>query len=813
MGNKRWLILIAVLYITFIGGTAYTANNIILRIFYHVTSTTVIGVWLIRRPSLPRTPLDIFFALYALWLGITTLTSQNSRVSLEQMWAFLIYIFWFYILISLMREGHQRAVFEVLFLAAGVLIIVSLAEFSSWYFGLGFAGFNQGWFSIGGLTNPIPPEWHKLALAMNVSTILGNYVILLLPVVMAWGLSTKKIDYTIGFGMIAIGLALVLFGTGSRGSWGAVVPAIGVLAGFQLLRHEKLKSFIPSKLIILAMISGVVIIAAGIFLFTFQSSNTSDIRRVDMWESAVEIAQDNPITGVGTYQFGTEFRFIRDTSLIQDKLVSAHNLWLNTLAELGIIGLVLLIGVQITFFLLWIRVWSNTESIPQKIRLEGILAALIGYFVHSLIDAFNLGATVLVIMIYVAYVVSRANLPTVKIPALYRWGRYPITAILAIYFIWLIRVDVAELRFLFGLADIVDENYTEALDRIERAQSLDNLSVYDLQYANVLGILADENPDEYLDSAIDHHLSSLEENLTFDIGFANLATLYAQQGNYEQAIIHMTTAADIHPDIWQYWLKLGEYQEELGLEDEAINSYINALELNLEITASAFWDTSTIKQAALATAYESFKPAKQTLLAIYRNWPERAADSVSEIDIYSEIQGYWAIARYEVYAGNLENALSAYDTAIDQSRIASKAELYAERAEVQLQLGNLELAEEDARTAIFLQPIEGSGGYYILAQLALMDDSADDEILNDWLAQAVTPRVVFHEYGGAVYGRLAFLDYLPQMQVAGQGQQAYEPWFLLAERYATDDDPDTDPDEVYEAILKDEPYITLPGNP
>jgi hypothetical protein len=129
---KRPLILAAVLYVTFIGGTAYTANNVILRMVFHLTASAAVGWWLVhlirKKRPLPRTPFDIPLAIYVLLLALAVVASQHVRVSAEQNWVFLMHVLWFYVFVDAMRQGHQRWVMEALFMAAGVFLIVSFVE-------------------------------------------------------------------------------------------------------------------------------------------------------------------------------------------------------------------------------------------------------------------------------------------------------------------------------------------------------------------------------------------------------------------------------------------------------------------------------------------------------------------------------------------------------------------------------------------------------------------------------------------------------------------------------------------------------------
>ncbi len=814
MPFKRILILALVLYITFIGGTAYTANNAVLRIVLHLTATLLATGWIWtlyrQQRSWPRTPLDGPLLMIVIWFGVATLASHNMRVSLEQAWPFLMHILWFYILVDVIRQGQQRWVFEALFMAAGVIIIVSVVEITSWYFGLGFAGFNQGWFQIGGFSLP-PGQRYKLSLALNVSTILGNYAAVLLPLIFGWSLSVERDDHRLGLRLLSLGMLVVLIGTGSRGGLAAFVAAVGLMVGFGLIRWQQTRAVIQPRLILIGMALGILAIGVALILFAMQSDSTSDQRRVDMWEDALDMAEADPLTGVGIFQFGTAYRETRNKDFIQDKIVAAHNLWMNTVAEMGVPGLLLLLWLGGTFGMVWWRQWQ-AASAGYQIRLEAILAALVAFNIHSLIDTFTLSSSVLPILIAGAYVVAPVEPVRGSLAKVYRWSRLFVVGIVVVYLGWLLRVDVAEIRFLLGLGNINDEKYTEALEGIKRAESLDpQLDLYPLAHAYVLGLMAEEDPDTYLAAAIDAHRDTLTDNPTFDLGHANLSVLYAEQGNYESAIRHIIIALEIHPDVWQYWLKLAEYQEATGQYDVAVQSYLEALTLEPDIARSAYWDSThhPARQDGLEVAYDEFGPARQTILALHRNWEDRASDASARIAPNQEVLRHRARARYAVDHNDFEIAIDWYGKAIELEDPSELPELYAERAEVYWMLGQVDEAEQDARTAVFLNRVTGARGYYVLALIELQNDDATPDEINQLLADGVIPRVIVSEYSAAVYGHLALFDFLPQMRLPGQGEAAYAPWFLLAERYASDNDDETNPADVYEAILDSDPYVEM----
>jgi len=792
----RILTIALVIYLAFIGGASYPVTNIFLRGLHHFLMTALLAGWLLgqirRGRPLPATALDLPLLVLVGWWGVVLVASQDWRVSLEQSWTLFLHLIGLYILVD---SARRRWVFEGLFLVAALVVLVSGVELFSWYFGLGFAGFKQGWWGLG---NPLPPVFYRLSLAFNVATWLGNFVVLVLPLTLAWALTARKRDDRRALWLVSLGLVWVLAFSLSRGALLGGMAAVGVWALVKLILQNAWGR--RGRGLGLGLLAIFAVGGLGVVYLLSQSRGSGDQGRVILWESALAMMQDHPVFGVGVYQYGYFLREYSPLNATTDHLKTAHNLYLNTAAEIGIPGLLLLLWLGGAFLLAWWRTWQEAAS-TTRTRLTAVLAALTGFVVQSLVDTFTFTSTLLPLLVGVAYVLAQRP-PTPKRP--HFTLRYALLVGVVASFVWLARIDLAQFRLLQSSLALAQKDYPTALEKVEAAQALDpHLRLYALQKAGILGAMEDEN-------AILAYEHALQADPNFHVGWVNLAALYAEQGDFAAATSAMQRALANRPDMNWYWLKLGTYQEAAGHEQAAAESYQQALARSSLIpqlsrsyapplSASHFWDDAAsypARERALGAIFDAYSPERRLIFALNLNrevWIEEALGEVNSQETNTNL-AIIGLGLYATHKGNFEQAAAFF------ARIADNAWVQSQLARSYLESGDLDRAEKAAKTALFLSPTLGREANSVLAALP---HTPEGEI-NGLLVGAVFPRFVVHAYDEAVFGHIAFLDYLPLVNIPGAAD--FSAWFWLAERYAADNDPSTDPLDVYRAILQIDPY-------
>ena len=120
-------------------------------------------------------------------------------------------------------------------------------------------------------------------------------------------------------------------------------------------------------------------------LLSDRDSESMNIR-FDLWASAVEITRAYPLTGAGAnmYRDGRVRALFPAASYGSPP--HAHNAWLQMGADMGLPGLVIFLGIQMTLATLLIRTWQQGDPAARVVAL-GVGGGLLAHTIYSLGDA------------------------------------------------------------------------------------------------------------------------------------------------------------------------------------------------------------------------------------------------------------------------------------------------------------------------------------------------------------------------------------------------------------------------------------------
>ena len=767
-----------------------------MRVFQHIFATVILAIWLIlrlrQRRGLPITPLNR--ALYAgvgLWF-VSALLSLDPRMALENLWFPLTNLLLFFVMVDLLQSGQEGLLVETQFLLATLVVLLALIQLGSWWFGWGFGTPTIGWASVIGDVH-FPLSLPRLYVPLGVSTWLAAYVAPLAVLAGAWGAAARARGTRIGFGLLAALLVVVMLLTGSRGGWVSLGAGALVFVGLQLARDARLQQL--ARRYALPLVIGVLVIGAvGVLTLIRLSADpghsSGDFLRFDLWKGALQVARDHVFFGVGPGLFGQAYRLYRDPTYIDNRLGTAHNFYLNSLAENGIIAILIALLIGGLLLRAWWKQWRGAETTTRQVHLAGAFAALIGFAVQSFFDTFTGLPLVLLGWVLIAYCVTpiRSRLePALK-------GNIPAAVIslilLLVFGAGMLRSDQAQAAFNVGV--------NGSAEQAEQAVALDpGLRLYTLETAYQTGLNGDPA------QAIAEYQHALELEPTWDTGWINLAALFERRGAEDdaaQALDALQKAINIdnRNGAPLLWARLAE--ETQAAPDEAIvaafQRYLITLDFGM-LPLSTFWTATDLRKQAL-DAYAN----KVNVEFRYRIAAALEPGSVAALVPANPVSAadWWVVGEYALTVEqDAAKANDAFTQALALHALDSYlGDYYTSRARARLTI-DAEGALRDLKLADLLGTLNESPNA-VRAKLATAPEAA-----RRWLAAAVVPRVIDQNFEGVIFaGRVAGFDMLPEMRLPGPGRPVLQPWYDLAASYEADGMTEQ-ASNVYHAIVERAP--------
>jgi len=195
--------------------------------------------------------------------------------------------------------------------------------------------------------------------------------------------------------LAAICLAVGLAVSGSRGAWLGLIIGIFTL-GFCVSRRLGVR--IVTAIVAAAVIVGVIapnsyVVYRVRTLLSFRQDNSS-YQRLLIWKATFDMAKDYPVTGVGWGRYGNAYPDYRLPEESACARTTAHNNYLNSLAETGWPGLAALIFFLCTPLIVGLRKAHGTSSISVRLICIGISSAIIALIIAGITQTWLFDAEV-----------------------------------------------------------------------------------------------------------------------------------------------------------------------------------------------------------------------------------------------------------------------------------------------------------------------------------------------------------------------------------------------------------------------------------
>ncbi len=589
---------LAVLVMSYLLAIGATWNGILNPQFPPLTlgmTALLVGGWLfMRRRAGWRwhgTALDGAMLLWVLAFGISLLANLDAarRIAIG-LWYMGLYIGVWYALHDLLanRPRWRDTLVDALLIAGIVIVAFGYVQLQGWLAQTSRLG-------IGAVALPRPVS------VFGNPNFLSSFLIVLIPLILSRAALAKGAPPRALLLLYALLSALLLLLTSSRGAWLGLLAG-GLLWGVLLLAHHNLLSLsrlrgwwnertrtLQAGLAGGALLSAVILMIIGIiFIRSFSVGGRSLGLRVEMYDAAVQLFAEKPLTGQGLFTYGRGL--VRLPDIRPDKPHShAHNAPLQIAAELGLPGVAALLLTVAAGARAAGANWQAMRE-RERVMLMGAAGGVLAFGVHHLTDLpAMMPAIALTGLLALALLVapekqeftaekrqkeeeftteaqrkSREGYDWVRDASRARAvGIVALWAALLVSGLWSSRVNgdyVNALRAAVGQGD-----YRGAAAQLDAVIAADPaLSLYHYQRAFLLGMAAHAGDEAALREAI----AGFEDFTRLDPGYsaawANLAALRWEAGEREAAYADMRRAWELNVQDWRLALNLAQYASEMG---------------------------------------------------------------------------------------------------------------------------------------------------------------------------------------------------------------------------------------------------------
>ena len=216
----------------------------------------------------------------------------------------------------------------------------------------------------------------------------GAFLSMLIPVFLLLLLSRALDAQHRIFAAIALGAGCpALLFNGTRGAWLAVPVTVLVCTYFLIRNKKKLLTGVLLTAVLFAGIFAATPALSARFATIGNMNVQSNSERLLLWTSALHMAADHPLVGVGFAQFRTAYQeqYILPEAK-ERELGHAHSNVMHMLAECGIVGLAALLFFWWACLSYGFRTWMETQQIAALL----LSAILLGLILQGLTE-YNMG--------------------------------------------------------------------------------------------------------------------------------------------------------------------------------------------------------------------------------------------------------------------------------------------------------------------------------------------------------------------------------------------------------------------------------------
>ncbi len=319
------------------------------------------------------TPLDYGVAALVLVGAVSLVWAEQRGAALTELRTLLIEPALFYAVLRTSARD-RRALLRLIdaLLVAGILVaVIGLYQFANGQAIITAEGGVERLASVYGSPN-------------NVGLFLGRCIPFLLAFLLIRVDTPRRI-------LAGIGLLIVLIAVLLSQSAGALFLGIPAAVAVVLLLIYGRRGVIAILALAAAGLAGFALaLRSARFARVLDFSEGTNFFRIRVWQSALEMIHDHPITGLGLDQFLYAYRgrYIMPDAWQEPNLSHPHDFLLDFWVRLGILGVIVFFWLQAAF---WRRTWRLYRAFQRRDPLLlalviGMMGSMIDLLAHGLVD-------------------------------------------------------------------------------------------------------------------------------------------------------------------------------------------------------------------------------------------------------------------------------------------------------------------------------------------------------------------------------------------------------------------------------------------
>ena len=602
-----WIgIFAAVVFLTFGGGGGALGVLVQWRIadlaFVVVALVAWLAVAVVRPEWWPRTALWPAFAASLGAIALSTLTSWNPRLSVEIAAYAVICTAMYLLLVRLLADPWFRA-------RLGGLAVLLCLTIGVYYVAVVVNDWIHWWAAIGRITvPPLRPNFEGLTYG-NPSAVASMMLLLCAASVAYLGVSTRPRRLLVSICVALTAATLVL--SGSRGALlgcgsaaGAIVVALALLPSSRasliaLLRRRAVRIGLAGAAMVAVLVG--IALAPALLDRLLQSDNGY---RLTFYLAAIEMFASSPIVGSGPGTWvARRVAFTNGTTGMDLYIPHAHDIYLQTAAELGLVGLAA--GVVVAGLLarlIW-RALRDSDDTRRRYGWASLFA--VAYLAgHQVVDVYAGTPVVLfALALTVAHVDATTDAPLLRF-------RIPAAAAMRRAGTLALGLAVAGAVLFSAWSEsiaAVSSSSAIAMDNGHPAQALADARLAAAQdpqmppYQFTLGLAAAASGD--LQTAEQAFVREAGED-DFPEGWLDLAAVRMRLGDKAGATLALDQAMRLG---WQQPVvdvPAATLYLSLGNRPEATQAIAHAFAIAPELAADPFWSSTAALKSAAAAAVD-----------------------------------------------------------------------------------------------------------------------------------------------------------------------------------------------------------------